>query len=75
MSLVDIHDLQEAWSERQMREDYRFGKVASIIAEIHRDRDTRKWPYEPGDFFASLREDRDDDPELVWKRCEAALFR
>jgi len=44
-------------------EDYRFGVVASTIANVNRDPKKRSKPYEPTDFFPS-REEKIEEYDL-----------
>lgn len=58
----DVHDLIEAWNDRERRADMRAGQICSILAEINRDREARLEPFHPADFFASLEVYRPDSP-------------
>lgn len=40
--------------EAEQREDLRFGVLASLLANIHRDPKRHRKPYTPHDFFPSL---------------------
>lgn len=42
-------------AERERREDYRFGLIASILASAHRDSKQHPDGFMPADFFRSLR--------------------
>lgn len=48
--------LQEAYEREQQRKDFRFGVVASILANQGRDKRKRSKPFEPRDFFKSLQD-------------------
>lgn len=58
----DVHDLIEAWNDRERRADLRAGQVCYLLAEINRDRETRREPFSPADFFPSLEIYRPESP-------------
>lgn len=54
MSMAEIGDLFDAWSWRERRRDLRFGRLSSLIANVHRNPKTRPMPFYPADFFETL---------------------
>ena len=50
----EIAALAKRWELEQKRQDHRFGMLCTILAEIHRNKDVRRKPFEPGDFFPSV---------------------
>ena len=50
--------LFEMRAEREKRQDWRFGVIAATLANCHRDSQKHPDPFEPQEFFSSLR-----DPE------------
>jgi len=47
--------LLDRYIARLETEDYHAALIASVLAEIHRDRDKRTQPYEPMDFMPTRR--------------------
>ena len=49
--------------------DLRSGIVASTIANVNRDPETKPDPFSPGDFIFNLvEEEKVEDPDASWKR-------
>ena len=46
--------LSDRVSERERRQDWRFGTVAAVAANLMRDSRQRPSPYQPADFFPHL---------------------
>lgn len=69
--------LVEAREQREKRQDFRFGVLASVMANLQRDAKTKSEPWAPADFFGSLAEAvrEMDDAELyaAAERITAAL--
>jgi len=60
---AELWELHEAWVRRERRADYRAAALACLYANAHRDEKEKPSPFEPGDFFAMLRDD-DDESEI-----------
>lgn len=54
LSPATLSALRRAWAEQQKRIDFRFGVLASLTANLHRDPKRKRKPYQPADFFPSL---------------------
>lgn len=54
LSPADAADMWDAWEARERRTDMRFGVLAAITANAHRDTEKTATPFEPADFFPSL---------------------
>lgn len=68
LSLVELDALSEAWRLRVVREDYRAGVLASLVANAMKGKDDIA--SHPADFFHSLEHLR---PELTPEQMEAKL--
>lgn len=55
LTLPEFVWLQDALVARERREDFRFGQVCAVLANVNRDKKRRNQAYKPGDFFASLK--------------------
>ena len=55
LTLRELAALLKRWRFDQERADWRAGMVASVIANIHRDRKRRSKPFTPQDFMPHQR--------------------
>lgn len=54
LTFAELDDFIEEWRQEQDAQNFRFGVLASVFANVHRDSKRKSNPFQPSDFFRPL---------------------